>query len=106
MIIEGEQLKDVWNKWIKIPTDSNNVIRIKALLKNNFIGSLRKAIYKDIIYFMDYKLSDNTEKTYRIVRENAINGLWVSPLIESINKGFAGKKVETIRFRSSTLPLR
>ena len=101
MIIEGEQLKDVWNKWIKIPTDSNNVIRIKALLKNNFIGSLRKAIYKDIIYFMDYKLSDNTEKTYRIVRENAINGLWVSPLIESINKGFAGKKVEAIRFRSS-----
>ena len=105
LIVEGVKLITKWNKWILVPVDTTGIIRIKVSMGNNLAGKIRKAIFKDIIYFMDYKLADNTEKSYRIVRDNAVNGLWVNPLLEGINKGLTGKKVKSIRFRCSNYNL-
>ncbi len=101
LIIEGAKMADCWNKWIKVPEDTNGIIRIKVALSNNFIGKIRKAVYKDVLYFMDYRFANQQVKSYRIVRENAINGLWVSPLVERISNDLKGKKVIQVRFRSS-----
>ena len=100
-MVEGEKLSAEWNTWIKLPLDTTGIIRIKTEIQNNLKGKLRKSLFKDCIYFMDYKFSDNTQKTCRIVRENAINGLWVSPFIERINNGLNGKRVESVRFHAS-----
>ena len=84
-----------------VPEDSTAIVRIIAVITNNFYGKIRKALYKDILYFMDYKLENEQVKTYRIVRENAVNGLWVSPLVERISDDLKGKKVKSVRFRCS-----
>jgi hypothetical protein len=100
-IVEGDEQSGDWNKWIAVPTDSLSIIRIKSTFKNNFLGKLRKAIYRDALYFMDYKMDNGDQKTFRIIPENAVNGLWVNPLIERISDGLKGRKVSEIRFRCS-----
>ena len=100
-IVEGDEQSGEWNKWIAVPTDSLGIIRIKTFFKSNFLGNLRKAIYRDAVYFMDYKMDNGDQKTYRIIPENAVNGLWVNPLIERISDGLKGRKVSEIKFRCS-----
>jgi hypothetical protein len=100
-LIEGEKLACEWNKWMKAPSDSLGIIRLKATIKNNALGTFRKGIYKDIIYYLDYKFKDGSEKAVRIVRDNAVNGLWINPFVERINEGLTGKQVADVRFRCS-----
>ena len=105
LVVEGSETQIPWNTWIKTPEDSNAVLRIKAPILNNLKGSLRKAIFKDIIYFVDYQLADSSVKTYRIVKENAANGLWVAPHIQRISDGLTGLHVRAIRFHCSNQSL-
>ncbi len=111
MIVEGSKVESNWNTWISVPNDTNGILRIKLELAPNTFGKMRKMLYKDMLYFMDYKLEDGSIKTHRVVAENAINGLWVSPYLERLNAGLKGKKVVEVRFKSSkkelaTSPLR
>lgn len=101
IIMEGNTSYSNWNNWITVPEDSTAIVRIKAVLTNSYYGKIRKAFYKDILYYIDYKLENEQVKTYRIVRENAVNGLWVSPLVERISDDLKGKKVKFVRFRCS-----
>ena len=100
-LIEGDKNSIAWNKWLEVPSDSSGIIRIKIGVEQTIWAKMRKAIYKDQLYFMDYKFADGKEKTIRIIPETAINGLWVNPYIERIDEIFKGKKVSAIRFHCS-----
>ncbi len=101
LIVEGTPFKAPLNKWIKLPSDSSAIVRAEVDIKNTWQGNLRKALFKDIIYFIDYQLLDGSNFTYRIVRDNAANGLWVNPLVRRVTEEVNGKKVTAIRFHSS-----
>jgi hypothetical protein len=105
MILEGEQQQTHWNEWIQVPIDSSGITRIKVNFENNGLGKIRKAFYKDLIYFIDYQFEDSTQKSYRILGDNAVNGLWVNPLLQGINGELKGKKVNSLRFRNSNQKL-
>lgn len=101
LLIEGSKGKIFWNKWLEVPEDSTGIIRLRLFVSSTNVGKIRKALYKDQTYYVDYKFEDASEKAIRIIPETAVNGLWISPFVTRIDQGLKGKKVSAIRFHCS-----
>lgn len=71
-----------WNTWLKTPTDSalrNHILRAKVDIKRSLLQKVKKLLYKEFEVYITYKFENGKEKKYRIVVDNAKNGLWVNP---------------------------
>ncbi len=88
------------DKWMWVPSaGKDSVIRGQINFANTLKGSLRKTIYKDVIYMIDYLLDNGTVRSYRFVPANAVSGLWINPLVTDITDDLNGQKVDCIRIR-------
>ncbi len=90
------------NDWVTVPQgDSSTIVRARTRFKNTFKGALRRFLYRDQLYFIDYRLSTGTVKTYRFIPANAASGLWINPLVIDVAKGLKGDRVQAVRIRVS-----
>jgi hypothetical protein len=75
----SEPQKCELNKWIDVPTDEDHLIRLRLNIEKNFFGRLKSFLYKDELYFMYLKTWEGNILKYRIVPQNATDGIWITP---------------------------
>jgi hypothetical protein len=87
------------NDWMPVPVaEKDNVIRARIKFTNTLKGTLRKLFYKDVVYYIQYKLEYGpTVRTYRFIPGNAVSGLWVNPYSTDITNMPEGENVQYIR---------
>lgn len=72
-----------WNDWISVPTYPNQLIRLKLHIDRSFLGKVKSFLYKDELYYMYLKTRNGSILKYRIVPQNAADGIWISPFYTS-----------------------
>lgn len=90
-----------FGKWIKVKSDDNEITRLKVISKNTLLGSIKKFLYKEEIYFIDYMFDDGKILTYRYVPSTAVDGLWCNPFILNPESNIIEQKVIKVRLRNS-----
>ena len=87
------------NEWMPVPAvEKDYGVRARIKFTNTFKGTLRKALYKDAIYYIQYKLQGgSTVRTYRFIPGNAVSGLWASPYCTDITNMPSGPEIESVR---------
>lgn len=90
-----------FGKWIKVQSDDNEITRLKVISKNTLLGSIKKFLYKEEIYFIDYMFDDGKILTYRYVPSTAVDGLWCNPFILNPESNIIEQKVIKVRLRNS-----
>jgi len=90
-----------WDKWVAVPRINNGILRARTNCPENFLGFMKRTLFKDELFFVDYKLANGNIITYRFIPENAKNGLWINPIIRNPADTVpcpAGK-LDSMRFR-------
>jgi hypothetical protein len=72
-----------WNKWIKVPSVEDGILRARMKCSENLTGFIKSQLYKGEEFFMDCKLMNGNVIRYRIFAEDAQQGLWINPLLLS-----------------------
>lgn len=72
------------NEWVEVPTVPDGILRAKIDLKSTVWGKLVDFVYKGPEYSIEYRLADGRELRYRLVPENARDGVWVNPFVTQI----------------------
>jgi hypothetical protein len=90
-----------WEEWVKVPPVRNGVVRARIDISRKFIGTLKRFFYKEEEFFIEYKLESGEIKKYRLVIDNAVSGVWVTPLIVRLSRPFGGARVQEIRLSHS-----
>ncbi len=49
-------------------------------------GVIKSMLYKPDIYYIDYRMSDGSEHSYRYSPATATSGLWIGPLLDSYSE--------------------
>lgn len=70
-----------WEDWVPVPIRPENIVRARIRFKRTWYGTLKRNLYREKAIFIEYRLKTGEEKKYRIVPDNAVSGLWVSPHI-------------------------
>lgn len=99
-ILIGDE-KGFWNEWIKVPPMRNGIIRARIDVSRRIVGSLKRLLYKEEEFFIEYKLDNGDVKKYRLAIDNAVSGVWISPLIVKISNPFWGLGVKEIKLLHS-----
>lgn len=98
---ETEKQKVSFNEWIDITPQEDQIIRLKVFSKNTLWGKIKKMLYKEEEYYIDYQLENGHVLTYRYVPGTAVDGLWCSPFIAHPENNLIEKEVKKIRLRNS-----
>ncbi len=93
--------KSYWNEWVRVPPVENGIIRAKIDISRKFMGSLKRLIYKEEEFFIEYKLESGEIKKYRLVIDNGISGVWITPLIVRLSDPIGEVRVQQIRLSHS-----
>ncbi len=98
--IEGEQLSQ-WGKWIEVlRPPACAALRSRLDFSRTLVGKLKRAIYKEEEFYVEYKLENGNIQKHRFVIDNAVSGVWVSPYVANIWKREM-LQVKEIRFSHS-----
>lgn len=84
-----------WNQWITVPLEAG-VVRANIIFNKSLPGKIKRIVWKEDETFIEYRIKSGI-KRFRLVPDNIINGLWVSPLLNQITPEFSGETVEAIR---------
>ncbi len=84
--------------WIAVPK-TKSFVRSKIVLEHSFFRQLGTFLYKDDLYEIDYKLSDDRIFTYRFVPNTAVDGIWISPFVNEISSQYFSGNTEFFRIR-------
>lgn len=87
-----------WNEWIEVE-NSNKTIRCKIDIKPSLTQNLLTFLYKDDLYEIDYLLNDGRIISYRFIPNTAKDGLWISPMVNTIHTKYWEAKVKQFRIR-------
>jgi len=90
-----------FNEWINIPKGDNEIVRLKVSSKNTLWGKLKKILYKEGAYYVDYMLEDENIYTYRYVPGTAVDGLWCSPFVRNPQSDIIEPDAVKIRLRNN-----
>jgi hypothetical protein len=91
-----------WGQWIEVSRPpACAVLRSHLDFSRTLVGKLKRAIYKEEEFYVEYKLENGNIQKHRLVIDNAISGVWVSPYIANIWKREMFQ-VKEIRFSHST----
>lgn len=99
--VETKPQKTKWNEWIAIPDSVTAFTRLKLHLKTSFSGKIKSMFYKDELYYMYYKTADGRTLQYRIVPQNAVDGIWIAPFYTSVGDESPVEKIMEIMVVSS-----
>jgi hypothetical protein len=90
-----------WNEWLDIPSGVDGLTRLKVQLNRNLAGDLKSFFYKDEACYIYYMLENNEIRMYRIVPENAVQGLWINPLLLNTENDLCETAVKKVMIRCS-----
>ena len=93
-----------FNEWIDLPLSQNKseIIRLKVISKNTFWGTIKKMLYKEAEYYIDYMLANGDVYTYRYIPKTAVDGLWCSPFIQNPKSDIIENDVVKIRLHNNS----
>lgn len=94
--VETKTQRAKWNEWIAVPDSASDFTRLKLQLKTSFSGKLKSLFYKDELYCMYYKTEDGRTLQYRIVPQNAVDGIWIAPFYTSVGDASPVEKIKEI----------
>ncbi|MEW6517387.1 MAG: hypothetical protein AB1439_10850 [candidate division FCPU426 bacterium] len=100
-VIENNKYEAKWGEWIAVSTNPGEIIRAQINVKRHLIGQIRKFLYKDGDCHIYYKTDENEEIKYRLNILNASEGIWVSPLINKMDKPNDGRHIKEIKLVKS-----
>ncbi|MBK8805880.1 MAG: hypothetical protein IPO21_04180 [Bacteroidales bacterium] len=100
VVLSKTEIAD-WNEWISVSPNNGEILRLKVQTENSVLGSFKNFIYKKEEYYVDYQLSNGKVFSYRFITENAVDGLWVHPLIRFPNTEYIEAPVSKVRLRCS-----
>jgi hypothetical protein len=93
-----QKLEAQWDTWIIVPKKKQKAfLRAQIITQKTLLGKVKNFLYKLGDVMLDYKLSDGTIVSKRIVLATAINGLWISPYRQALSS--TPQKVTAIRLR-------
>lgn len=87
-----------WNEWIEVPEISNGYIRAKLEMEKGLRRSLKSAIFKTGVKYVEYLLANGSIIKYRFSDNTIENGMWINPYISEITNQLSGEEVSKIRF--------
>lgn len=90
-----------WDQWIAVPDSGGYLTRIKLHFDRSFTGDVKSLLYKDENYHMELKTVDGATFRYRIVPQNAEDGLWISPFLTSAGDSVPPKIITEVLFNCS-----
>ena len=82
-----------WGQWLDVPFNQQGLLRAKILCGKSFLQRLKSFLYKDEECRIFLKLSDGRILHYKIVPENAADGIWINPFIISLQEAGLVKQV-------------
>lgn len=72
-----------WYQWISVPDTTSQIKRLKLHVKRSLAGDIKSFLYKDELYYLYLKTQNGNTLKYRIVPQNAVDGIWISPFLTS-----------------------
>jgi hypothetical protein len=87
-----------WGKWIAVPETKNGLLRAKLKFNKSFREILKSFFYKDEQFWIYLKMGNGLIHKYRIVPNNAREGIWINPYIFNRKNIF---EVKEIMFKAS-----
>ncbi len=91
-----------WGQWIEISRPpACAALRSRLDFSRTLVGKLKRAIYKEEEFYIEYKLENGNIQKHRLVIDNAVSGIWISPYVANIWKREM-LQVKEIRFSHST----
>lgn len=98
-----EKEKEVKNsEWIPLP-QTPAILGCAIHYDFNMLRGLKKTVYRDDEFFIEYKTASNIKIKKRIWPGDAKDFIWLNPFISSISDSLAYKDIREIRF-SNTNP--
>jgi hypothetical protein len=91
-----------FNEWLDIPKGVHEIVRLKVFSKNSLLGKIKKMLYKEEAYYVDYLLEDGIIHTYRYISGTAVDGLWCSPFVRNPLSDIVEPDAIKIRLRNSS----
>ncbi len=85
-----------WHKWIAIPDSASHFTRLRLHLDLSFSGKIKSFLYKDELYYMYFKTLNGSTLKYRIVPQNAVDGIWISPFYTSAGNQSPPEKITEV----------
>jgi len=85
-----------WNEWIAITDTTSHFSRLKLHTGRSFLGKIKSFLYKDELYYMYFKTTNGSTLKYRIVPQNATDGIWISPFYSSAGNNTPAEKITEI----------
>ena len=71
----------VFDSWLSVPKVNDGILRLKCQIQATLSGRLKSTFYKGDQVFIDYHLTSDSVKWNKVIPLNAVNGIWVNPLI-------------------------
>lgn len=105
IILENKEYP--WNEWIEVPLVANGIIRARIHIDLSCWGTIKRSLYKEGHYTIDYLLDNDKIITYRLIPDNASSGVWISPHIIEIGtplKSRLTKKIKLISYDGNVKP--
>lgn len=94
--VETKPQRAKWNEWVAVPDSASDFTRVKLQLKTSFSGKMKSMFYKDELYYMYYKTENGRTLQYRIVPQNAADGIWITPFYTSVGDASPVGKIKEI----------
>lgn len=83
------------NQWIDVPvTDSNFYYRFRVNFEGKLFTKIRAVLYRPHQYSISYKFANDSTATFRFVKGNAADGLWISPFLLNFNSSLITKQIK------------
>ncbi len=73
-----------WGEWTSVPAHSCDALRGRLHVSRTLVGTLKRLIYKEEEFYIEYKLDDTSTRKHRLVIDNAKSGVWVTPYVQNI----------------------
>ncbi|KPK79793.1 MAG: hypothetical protein AMS27_17690 [Bacteroides sp. SM23_62_1] len=90
-----------WDTWIDLPEGNGDIIRAGTTIRNNIFGKILSFFYKNEESWIYYKTVKGEVFKYKIVPENAKDGLWINPFIFKPESQFFYPEVKSIMLKNS-----
>jgi hypothetical protein len=94
-----------WDEWTSVPFAEDGILRAKVSVNKSLAGHVKSFLYKDEETFVYLLLDNNEIIRHKIVPQNAVDGIWINPLIRHPETDETEPLVKKIRFASSNKAL-
>lgn len=85
-----------WSEWIVVPDSASHFTRMKLPLDRSLSGKIKSFLYKDELYYTYFKTQDGSTLKYRIVPQNAVDGIWISPFYTSAGNHSPSERIAEV----------